>query len=144
MALLSALAASPPLARALVAHPAWCPAAAPRAQRAGRAFERTSLLGPFFAVSALPDFFDGGAAPDPSELLASGRRSDVASAHATLRGLALQLQEGLYRIVMALLRHKDPSREGVLAFMARMVSANAERGKMQINPEACASHGACA
>jgi hypothetical protein len=128
-----------------VAHPAWCPAAAPRAQRAGRALERTSLLGPFFAVSALPDFFDGGGAgagPPPEELFASGRPGDVASGTTTLRTLAPALQQGLYEIVMALLRHKDPSREGALALLARLVNANAERAKMQINPEACASHGA--
>jgi ubiquitin conjugation factor E4 B len=146
LALLSALAASPPLARTLVRHPAWCPGgaagSAARAPRAGRTLERTSLLGPFLAVSALPDVFDGGAAPPVEELFASQRRGDVAAAQATLRALALQLQEGVYGIVMALLRHKDPSREGVVAFLARMVNANAERGKMQINPEACASHGA--
>jgi ubiquitin conjugation factor E4 B len=131
-----------------VRHPAWCPGggagAAARASRAGRALERTSLLGPFLAVSALPDVFDSGAAPPVEELFASHRRGDVAAAQATLRALALQLQEGVYGVVMALLRHKDPSREAVIAFLARMVNANAERGKMQINPEACASHGACA
>ncbi len=142
LALLNAFCASAPLARALASHPAWLPASAPRAQRAGRALERTSVLGPFLAVSALPDVYDNGRdGADVAQLFASGRRGDVTAAQATLRGLALQLQEGLHRAVMAMLRHKDSPREATLAFLARLIAANAERGKLQINPEACASHG---
>jgi ubiquitin conjugation factor E4 B len=104
--------------------------------------ERSSLLGLFLTVSALPDVFDGSAPPPALAFFESHRRGDAEAATATVRALALQLQQGLHGVAMALLRHKDPAREGVLAFLARMVNANAERGKMQINPEACASHGA--
>jgi len=138
-------AAAPPLALALAQHPAFVAGAAPRGRPAaggGRALEHTSLLGPFLAVSVLPDDLPSQRAPPPTALLGGGgRRADAAAAAATAHMLQGSHAERLHGLFLALAK-APAGREPLLSFVAALLAASAGRAKMQADPRGVASRGA--
>ncbi|KAK9804240.1 hypothetical protein WJX72_002942 [[Myrmecia] bisecta] len=138
MQILQQLTGIKPLARTFTKLPAWLP----RIQN-GRSVQRESLLGPFFGLSVVPDM---NYTPQPNvreqcfSNLQSRRPSDIQSALLSLRMLMGQVYDSLFSSVMNLLRGQE-TREDMLAWLAGAVESNMERGKMQINPLICASHG---
>ena len=139
LGMVCALAAQPALLHAMAQHASFCPAVS-SGRTPGRTMEATSLLGPFLAVSALPDELAAHRTPPVAELFNSSRRSDVASATSTVQMYSCQLVDRLAALLLLLVKGE---REGALAFVARFLEANAGRSKLQMDGRACASHGAC-
>ena len=140
LTLLCQLVASKPVAECVARHPRWCPAT----RNNGRAFEDESLLGPFFALGALPDPVDelAPAQPNVRETLFTNldRRGAIESTYSTSRAAVGVARDGLYQCLYGMLRHGGESREGVVRWLACACDENAGRSKMQIQPLSCASH----
>ncbi|KAJ4912092.1 putative ubiquitin conjugation factor E4 [Raphanus sativus] len=128
-------------AKSLVSHEWWVPRGA---YMNGRAMELTSILGPFFHISALPDNTLFKSQPDVGQQCfsqASERRpADLLSSFSTIKNFMNILYSGLHDVVMILLKSTD-TRECVLQFLAEVINANASRGHMQVDPVSCASSG---
>ncbi|XP_027359137.1 probable ubiquitin conjugation factor E4 isoform X2 [Abrus precatorius] len=128
-------------AKSLVNHDWWIPKGV---YVNGRAIEMTSILGPFFHISALPDqnFFKGQ--PDVGQQCfsdASTRRpSDLLSSFSTIKTVMNNLYDGLAEVLLILLKSTD-TRENVLKYLAEVININASRAHIQVDPIACASSG---
>ncbi|KAG4914643.1 hypothetical protein JHK87_052200 [Glycine soja] len=128
-------------AKSLVNHQWWIPKGV---YMNGRAIEMTSILGPFFHISALPDhaFFKGQ--PDVGQQCfsdASTRRpADLLSSFSTIKTVMNNLYDGLAEVLLILLKSQD-TRESVLEYLAEAININASRAHIQVDPITCASSG---
>ncbi|BAU01324.1 hypothetical protein VIGAN_11053400 [Vigna angularis var. angularis] len=128
-------------AKSLVNHEWWIPKGV---YVNGRAIEMTSILGPFFHISALPDqaFFKGQ--PDVGQQCfsdASTRRpADLLSSFSTIKTVMNNLYDGLAEVMLILLKSTD-TRERVLEYLAEVININASRAHIQVDPITCASSG---
>ncbi|KAG7986569.1 hypothetical protein I3843_03G087600 [Carya illinoinensis] len=128
-------------AKSLVNHPWWIPKGL---YLNGRVIEMTSILGPFFHVSALPDHAIFKSQPDVglqcfSE--ASTRRpTDLSSSFTTIKSVMNNLYDGLAEVLLSLLKNMD-TRENVLEYLAEVINKNSSRAHIQVDPLSCASSG---
>ncbi|KAL6324882.1 hypothetical protein AAG906_019790 [Vitis piasezkii] len=128
-------------AKSLVSHRWWIPQGA---YMNGRVIEMTSILGPFFHVSALPDrgIFQGQ--PDVGQQCfseASTRRpADLLSSFTTIKTVMNSLYDGLAEVLLSLLKNAD-TRESVLKYLAEVINKNSSRAHIQVDPLSCASSG---
>lgn len=56
-----------------------------------------------------------------------------------LRGVCLQLQQELFKILHSVLLNGD-TREAALSYMAAVVNANMKKAQMQVNKGKCSSY----
>ncbi|GAV65721.1 U-box domain-containing protein/Ufd2P_core domain-containing protein [Cephalotus follicularis] len=128
-------------AKSLVSHPWWIPKGA---YLNGRVIEMTSILGPFFHVSALPDHTIFKSQPDVGQQCfseASNRRpADLLSSFTTIKTVMNHLYDGLGEVLLSLLKSTD-TRENVLEYLAEVINKNASRAHIQVDPISCASSG---
>ncbi|OWM64547.1 hypothetical protein CDL15_Pgr020514 [Punica granatum] len=128
-------------AKSLVNHPWWIPKGA---YLNGRVIEMTSILGPFFHVSALPDHTIFKSQPDVGQQCfseASTRRpADLLSSFTTIKTVMNNLYDGLSEVLLALLKNTE-TRENVLEYLAEVINKNASRAHIQVDPLSCASSG---
>lgn len=128
-------------AKSLVSHEWWIPKGV---YMNGRAIEMTSILGPFFHISALPDQTFFRSQPDVGQQCfsdASTRRpSDLLSSFTTIKTVMNTLYDGLSEVLRNLLRSTD-TRENVLEYLAEVINLNASRAHIQVDPITCASSG---
>lgn len=128
-------------AMSLVNHPWWIPKGA---YLNGRVIEMTSILGPFFHVSALPDRTIFKSQPDVGEQCfseASTRRpTDLLSSFTTIKTVMNNLYTGLKEVLLSLLKNAE-TRDSVLEYLAEVINKNASRAHIQVDPMSCASSG---
>ncbi|XP_062151115.1 probable ubiquitin conjugation factor E4 [Alnus glutinosa] len=128
-------------AKSLVNHLWWIPKGA---YLNGRVIEMTSILGPFFHVSALPDHAIFKSQPDVGQQCfseASTRRpADLLSSFATIKTVMNNLYDGLAEVLLSLLKNTD-TRENVLEYLAEVINKNSSRAQIQVDPLSCASSG---
>ncbi|XP_011010651.1 PREDICTED: probable ubiquitin conjugation factor E4 [Populus euphratica] len=128
-------------AKSLVSHKWWIPTGA---YVNGRVIEMTSILGPFFHISASPDNTIFKSEPDVGQQCfsdATNRRpADLLSSFTTIKTLVNNLYDGLAEVLLALLKNGD-TRESVLQYLAEVINRNATRAHIQVDPLSCASSG---
>ncbi|KAK2655850.1 hypothetical protein Ddye_008902 [Dipteronia dyeriana] len=128
-------------ARSLVNHPWWIPKGV---YLNGRVIEMTSILGPFFHVSALPDHTIFKSLPDVGQQCfseASTRRpADLLSSFTTIKTVMKNLYKDLGDVLLALLKNTE-TRENVLEYLAEVINKNSSRAHIQVEPLSCASSG---
>ncbi|KAL4336146.1 hypothetical protein GQ457_07G003050 [Hibiscus cannabinus] len=138
---LSYLVKLPVGAKSLVNHPWWIPKGV---YLNGRVIEMTSILGPFFHVSALPDHTIFKSQPDVGQQCfsdASTRRAaDLLSSFTTIKTLMNTLYNDLADVLLCLLRNPE-TRDSVLEYLAEVINKNASRAHLQVDPISCASSG---
>ncbi|KAK8586823.1 hypothetical protein V6N13_085843 [Hibiscus sabdariffa] len=138
---LSYLVKLPVGAKSLVNHPWWIPKGV---YLNGRVIEMTSILGPFFHVSALPDHTIFKSQPDVGQQCfsdASTRRAaDLLSSFTTIKTLMNTLYTDLADVLLCLLRNPE-TRDSVLEYLAEVINKNASRAHLQVDPISCASSG---
>jgi ubiquitin conjugation factor E4 B len=105
-----------------------------------------SLFGPFFNVSAIPDYRPFSYLPQPDVRqqcfsdLENRRQADVLASIQGLRSSSGILHTGLHTAVHSLLKNKD-TRVPMLDWLQQAIASNAERAKMQIDFQVAATHG---
>ncbi|GFY84878.1 U-box domain-containing protein [Actinidia rufa] len=128
-------------AKSLVNHPWWIPKGA---YLNGRVIEMTSILGPFYHVSALPDHTIFKSQPDVGQQCfseASTRRpADLLSSFTTIKTVMNNLYEGLAEVLLSLLKNAE-TRENVLEYLGEVINKNSSRAHLQVDPISCASSG---
>ncbi|KAI3417196.1 uncharacterized protein J3R85_014674 [Psidium guajava] len=128
-------------AKSLVNHRWWIPKGV---YLNGRVIEMTSILGPFFAVSALPDHAMFKGQPDVGQQCfseASTRRpADLLSSFTTIKTVMNNLYTSLKEVLLSLLKNAD-TRDSVLEYLAEVINKNASRAHIQVDPISCASSG---
>ncbi|KAI3960488.1 hypothetical protein MKW98_002987 [Papaver atlanticum] len=126
-------------AKALVSHPWWLPTGT---YVNGRVIEMTSILGPFFHVSALPDHTIFKSEPDVGQQCFSNSRrpADLQSSFSTIKTVMNNLYDGVAEVFLYLLKNSD-TRKCVLSYLAEVIKKNATRAHMQVDPVTCASSG---
>lgn len=132
---------TPSGAKSLVSHHWWIPKGA---YLNGRVIEMTSILGPFFHVSALPDQTIFRSQPDVGQQCfaeASTRRpADLLSSFSTIKTVMNNLYDGLSEVLRCLLKNTN-TRENVLQYLAEVINKNKSRAHIQVDPISCASSG---
>ncbi|XP_024033127.1 probable ubiquitin conjugation factor E4 [Morus notabilis] len=136
------LVSFPAGAKSLVSHPWWIPKGV---YLTGRAIEVTSVLGPFFHVSALPDHNTiYKSQPDVGQQCFSEastrRQNDLLSSFTTIKTVMNNLYDGLSEVLLVLLKNQD-TRQNVLEFFAEVINKNSSRAHIQVDPMSCASSG---
>lgn len=128
-------------AKCLVNHLWWIPKGA---YLNGRVIEMTSILGPFFHVSALPDHAMFKSQPDVGQQCfseASTRRpADLLSSFSTIKTVMNNLYDGLSEVLRCLLKNAE-TRENVLEYLGEVINKNSSRAHIQVDPISCASSG---
>ncbi|XP_055805669.1 probable ubiquitin conjugation factor E4 [Solanum dulcamara] len=128
-------------AKSLVNHPWWIPNSV---YMNGRVIEMTSILGPFFHVSALPDHTIFKSQPDVGQQCfsesATRRPADLLSSFTTIKTVMNNLYDGLAEVLMSLLKNST-IRENVLGYLAAVINKNSSRAQLQADPLSCASSG---
>lgn len=128
-------------AKCLVNHPWWIPNSV---YMNGRVIEMTSILGPFFHVSALPDHTIFKSQPDVGQQCfsesATRRPADLLSSFTTIKTVMNNLYDGLAEVLMSLLKNST-IRENVLGYLAAVINKNSSRAQLQVDPLSCASSG---
>uniref|UniRef100_A0A2P2K309 RING-type E3 ubiquitin transferase n=3 Tax=Rhizophora mucronata TaxID=61149 RepID=A0A2P2K309_RHIMU len=128
-------------AKSLVNHPWWIPKGA---YLNGRVIEMTSILGPFFHVSALRDHTIFKSEPDVGQLcfseVSTRRKADLLSSFTTIKTCMNRLHQDLGEVLLILLRNSD-TRENVLQYLAEVINRNSTRAHLQVDPISCASSG---
>ncbi|MCD7467046.1 E3 ubiquitin-protein ligase pub1 [Datura stramonium] len=128
-------------AKSLVNHPWWIPRSV---YLNGRVIEMTSILGPFFHVSALPDNTIFKNQPDVGQQCFSEsstrRPADLLSSFTTIKTVMNNLYDGLTEVLMSLLKNTT-IRENVLGYLAAVINKNSSRAHLQVDPLSCASSG---
>ncbi|KAK1432899.1 hypothetical protein QVD17_09802 [Tagetes erecta] len=128
-------------ARALVNHPWWIPKGA---YLNGRVIEMTSILGPFFHVSALPDQSIFKGQPDVGQQCfaesSRQRPADLLSSFSTIKTVMNNLYAGLADVLRTLLKNTS-TRENVLQYIEEVINKNASRAHIQVDPISSASSG---
>ncbi|XWS32927.1 hypothetical protein CRYUN_Cryun22dG0032800 [Craigia yunnanensis] len=119
-------------AKSLVNHLWWIPKGI---YLNGRVIEMTSILGPVFHVSALPDHTIFKSQPDIGQQCfsdASTRRAaDLLSLFSTIKVVMNNLYDGLAEVLLCLLKNTE-TRESVLEYLAEVINKNASV-RMHIN-----------
>ncbi|XP_027152767.1 probable ubiquitin conjugation factor E4 [Coffea eugenioides] len=127
--------------KALVNHPWWIPKGM---YLNGRVIEMTSILGPFFHVSALPDHTIFKSQPDVGQQCFSEsstrRPADLLSSFTTIKTVMNNLYDGLAEVLRCLLKNTS-TRENVLEYLAEVINKNASRAHIQVDPLSSASSG---
>ncbi|KAF2299389.1 hypothetical protein GH714_031802 [Hevea brasiliensis] len=127
--------------KSLVNHPWWIPKGA---YLNGRVIEMTSILGPFFHVSALPDHTIFKSEPDVGQQcfseVSTRRQADLLSSFTTIKTLMNNLYDDLEKVLFTLLKSSD-TRENVLQYLAEVINRNPSRAHIQVDPISCASSG---
>ncbi|KAK8707547.1 hypothetical protein V6N13_058603 [Hibiscus sabdariffa] len=138
---LSYLVKLPVGAKSLVNHPWRIPKGV---YLNGLVIEMTSILGPFFHVSALPDHTIFKSQPDVGQQCfsdASTRRAaDMLSSFTTIKTLMNTSYNDLAEVLLCLLRNLE-TRDSVLDYLAEVINKNASRAHLQVDPISCASFG---
>ncbi|KAJ7212066.1 ubiquitin conjugation factor E4, partial [Mycena pura] len=101
-------------------------------------FEHVSLLGPLCRLGIFGREWPSIAQAyfsDPDKRT----RDDIESSNASLRGTMKSLQSSLFQVFNTLVRASTESREAVLEFFTRVISLNAKRAGMQVEPETVAT-----
>ncbi|XP_041002571.1 probable ubiquitin conjugation factor E4 [Juglans microcarpa x Juglans regia] len=128
-------------AKSLVNHPWWIPKGV---YLNGRVIEMTSILGPFFHVSALPDHAIFKSQPDVGlqcfSEASTHRQADLSSSFTTIKTVMNNLYDGLAEVLLSLLKNMD-TRENVLEYLAEVINKNSSRAHIQVDPLSCASSG---
>ncbi|XP_004304262.1 PREDICTED: probable ubiquitin conjugation factor E4 [Fragaria vesca subsp. vesca] len=126
-------------AKSLVNHPWWIPKGV---YLNGRVIERTSILGPFFHVSALPDTPIFKSQPDVGQQCFPENSSDsgLRSSYSTIKTMMNNLYAGLHELLHTLLKNPE-TRESVLEYLAEVINKNSSRAHIQVDPLSCASSG---
>ncbi|KAJ0100383.1 hypothetical protein Patl1_21822 [Pistacia atlantica] len=128
-------------AKSLVNHPWWIPKSS---YTNGRVIEMTSILGPFFHVSALPDPTFFKSQPDVGQQCFSDsstrRPADLLSSFTTIKTVMKGLYKDLGDVVLALLKNTE-TREHVLQYLGEVINKNSSRAHIQVEPMYCASSG---
>lgn len=128
-------------AKGLVNHPWWIPKSV---YLNGRVIEMTSILGPFFHVSALPDHVIFKSEPDVGQQCfsdASSRRpADLLSSFTTIKTVLNNLYDGLSETLTCLLKNTS-TRENVIEYLAQVINRNSSRAQLQADPLSSASSG---
>ncbi|KAK2987861.1 hypothetical protein RJ640_025628 [Escallonia rubra] len=118
-------------AKSLVNHPWWIPKGV---YLNGRVIEMTSILGPFFHVSALPDQTMFKSQPDVGQQcfseVSTRRAADLLSSFTTIKSVMNNLYDGLAEVLRSLLKNTN-TRENVLEYLAEVINKNSSRGHMQ-------------
>ncbi|CAM8986271.1 unnamed protein product [Rhodiola kirilowii] len=131
----------PIAAKSLVNHRWWIPKGM---YLNGRVMEMTSILGPFFHISALPDPTIFKSLPDVGQQcfsdVATRRPGDLLSSFSTIKTVMNNLYDGLAEVLLTLLKNSE-TRESVLQYLAEVINRNASRAHMQVDPISCASPG---
>uniref|UniRef100_A0A7I4B4Z0 RING-type E3 ubiquitin transferase n=1 Tax=Physcomitrium patens TaxID=3218 RepID=A0A7I4B4Z0_PHYPA len=134
------LVSYPRLAKILVEHPMW----SPKGNHVnGRVLEVSSILGPFFHISVIPDHpVFGNGEPNARQQCFSdvSSRRDLASSYTTIKTVLHQLYDGMHEVLLKLLRTSE-TRESVLQYLADVIQKNVNRSQLQSNPFAVASSG---
>lgn len=136
------LVSYPSVAKALVNHPNWLPKGG---HITGRVLEISSILGPFFHISVIPDnHIFGNGEPNVGQQCfseaATRRNAELMSSFATIKNVMHQLYDGLHEVLLKLLRYTD-TREHVLIYLADVIQKNAGRSQMQVDTYRCGSCG---
>ncbi|XP_050384650.1 probable ubiquitin conjugation factor E4 [Argentina anserina] len=133
------LVSIPAGAKSLVNHPWWIPKGV---YLNGRVIERTSILGPFFHVSALPDHPIFKSQPDVGQQCFSEntKESEMRISYTTIKTYMNDLYEGLAEVLRTLLKNPE-TRENVLEYLAEVINKNSSRAHIQVDPLSCASSG---
>ncbi|KAK4776219.1 hypothetical protein SAY87_024180 [Trapa incisa] len=128
-------------AKSLVNHPWWLRKGD---SLNGRAIEMTSILGPFFHVSALPDHTTFKSLPDVGQQCfseASTRRpADLLSSFTTIKTVMNNLYDSLSQVLLTLLKSTE-TRENVLEYLAEVINKNSSRAHLEVDYMSCASSG---
>lgn len=128
-------------AKSLVNHPWWIPKSV---YLNGRVIEMTSILGPFFHISALPDNTIFKSQPEVGQQCfsesATRRPADLLSSFTTIKTVMNNLYDGLAEVLMSLLKN-TAIRENVLGYLAAVINKNSSRAHLQVDPLSCASSG---
>ncbi|KAF3444825.1 hypothetical protein FNV43_RR14518 [Rhamnella rubrinervis] len=128
-------------AKSLVNHAWWIPKGV---YLNGRVMEMTSILGPFFHVSALPDHNIFKSQPDVGQQCfseASTRRpADLLSSFTTIKTVMNNLYDGLSEVLLSLLKNTE-TRHHVLEYLAEVINKNSSRAHIQVDPLSSASSG---
>ncbi|CAI9109777.1 OLC1v1009673C1 [Oldenlandia corymbosa var. corymbosa] len=128
-------------AKALVNHPWWIPNTM---YINGRVIEMTSILGPFFHVSAITDPTIFRSVPDVGQQCfsdSSNRRpADLLSSFTTIKTVINNLYDGLTEVLKCLLKNTS-TRENVLQYLATVINKNASRAHIQVDAISVASPG---
>lgn len=131
----------PNCAKALVKNQWWSPKGT---YLNGRVMEMTSILGPFFHVSALPDIPAFKTEPDVGlqcfSEASSRRPADLLSSFTTIKTVMNNLYDGLREVLLALLKNSD-TRESVLDYLAELIKTNSSRSHIQVDQLSNASTG---
>lgn len=131
----------PVAAKSLVNHLWWIPKGV---YLNGRVIEMTSILGPFFHVSALLDHTIFKTQPDVGQQCFSEastrRQADLLSSFTTIKTVTNNLYDGLSELLRSLLKNTD-TRENVLEYLAEVINKNSSRAHIQVDPLSCASSG---
>ncbi|KAL6205242.1 hypothetical protein ACLB2K_022504 [Fragaria x ananassa] len=119
--------------KSLVNHPRWIPKSV---YLNGREIERSSILGPFFHISPLPD------CPfSVSEFFSEGSSTaGMQSSYYTIKTEMNKLYADLHQVLHTLLKSPD-ARKRVLEYLAVVINLNSSRARMQVDPNSCASSG---
>lgn len=128
-------------AKCLVNHPWWIPK---NVYMNGRVIEMTSILGPFFHVSALPDNTLFKSEPDVGQQcfsdVSTRRPADMLSSFTTIKTVMNNLYDGLTEVLKCLLKNIN-TRDSALEYIALVINKNASRAHIQVDPLSCASSG---
>jgi ubiquitin conjugation factor E4 B len=130
---LEALVSIKSIASMITRMPEWNPANATAAN-----FEIVSLMGPLCRLGVFEREWPAvakGYFSDPDKR----SRDDIESSFASLRGTLKSLQSSLFQIFNTMVRASPSTREAVLQYFARIVSLNAKRAGMQVDPTTVAS-----
>jgi ubiquitin conjugation factor E4 B len=116
----------------------------------GRDIEEKTLLGAAFGISAIPDIIENpmmpsrGRAPDVADRCFPGadsdRPADIQSSSSMIQVSLNQLQSGLHRIIMTLLKNNE-TKSKILDWIALALNANRERTKMRPDMKKASTDG---
>ena len=116
----------------------------------GRDIEDKTLLGAAFGISAIPDIIENpmmpsrGRAPDVADRCFPGadsdRPADIQSSSSMIQVSLNQLQSGLHRIIMVLLKNNE-TKSKILDWIAVALNANRERTKMRPDMKKASTDG---
>ncbi|KAK1961290.1 ubiquitin elongating factor core [Colletotrichum sublineola] len=122
----------PALLNAVSQHPNFL-----TAQKSGAAFEKETILGPFFRISPLQSEVTLTYFPNPRGL----DRSRAAPSQDAMRAILRVHQDELFTIANAFIRADTDTRTRVLDWFAAAINANHKRRALQVDPKEVSSDG---
>jgi ubiquitin conjugation factor E4 B len=103
----------------------------------GATLEKSSFLGPFFALSPLSPGVPKEFFRDPKNMSPADRQSMAKSMQEALR----QYQSQLFRICELIVRSGPGGRRGMLDWFAEVLGTNGKRKALRVDPTTVASDG---